>query len=118
MADGSSFVEGMRLTSREIDVLDKYVGMIEQATKSRVDFANSGQVAFTPGALLAVAVARFAYQVYRDYGSVALSPEEIQAEFKTIARELAELEAGGPEAMNLDTYARFRKDLMSSRKRG
>lgn len=116
MADESTFVQGMRLTPREIDVLERHVGMIEQAAKNRMDFLKGDVVAFTPGALLAVAVARFAYEVYRDYGSVALRPEDLQMHFKSIAQELVELETNGEEALSLDVYARLRRDLVAAKK--
>lgn len=116
MAEGSDFIEGMRLNAREIDALDRYVGLIEKAAKNRLDFVKSDEVAFTPGALLAVAVARFAYEVYQDYGSVALTPEDIQMHFKSIAQEMAELESMGEEALTLDRYAKFRRDLMAAKR--
>lgn len=116
MSDRSNFIEGMRLSPDEISALDRYVGIIEQATKNRVEFSNSGQVAFTPGALLVVAVAEFAYRVYRDYGQVALTPEDLQVHFKSVARELAELEAGVEESAGLDAFARLRKQLVAAKK--
>jgi hypothetical protein len=115
MSDESTFISGMRLTQAEVAALDRYVSMIEQAEKNRLGFINSGQVAFTPGALLAIAVAKFVYEVYQDYGKVALGPEEFQRHFKTIARELAELESMGEESLSLDVYARLRKELMAAR---
>lgn len=106
----------MRLTPAEVRALERYVGMIERASKSKLDFLGSGEVAFTPGAMLAVAVANFAYEVYKDYGHVALTPEDIQMHFKSVAKELAALEARGEDAPSLDIYARFRRDLMASKK--
>lgn len=116
MSDRSSFIEGMKLTPQEIDALDRYVGVIEEAAKNRVDFARSDRVAFTPGAMLVVAVAEFAYRVYRDYGQVALTPEDLQVHFKSIARELAELEAGVEESVGIDAFARLRKQLVAAKK--
>ena len=118
MPDNPDFVQGMRLSPREIDVLERYVGVIEQATKNRMEFVKSELVAFTPGALLVVAVANFAYRVYQDYGSQALTPEDLQVHFKSVASELAELESRGDEALTLDTYARFRKELMAAKRAG
>lgn len=115
MAD-SDFVTGMRLSSQEIDVLGKYVEMMEQATKDKLGFADSGAVAFTPGALLVVAVAKFVYDVYQDYGKVALSARDLQSHFKSVANELAELESVDKGSLSLDTYAKFRKDLMEAKR--
>ena len=74
-------------------------------------------MAFTPGALLVVAVADFAYELYKDYhkGS-SFTDEEFAVEFKNVARELAELEARGEVAPSLDVYARFRRDLREWRR--
>jgi hypothetical protein len=55
-----TFVHGMGLTEAEIDALDRYIGLMEQATKNPKDFARSEAVAFTPRAMLAIAVAEFA----------------------------------------------------------
>ena len=111
-----TFLKRMQLTKDEIAALDRYVGFIEQARKNPVDFIQGGSVAFTPGALLVVAVAHFAYELYKDYhkGS-SFTDEEFAVEFKNVARELAELEARGEVAPSLDVYARFRRDLRESR---
>jgi hypothetical protein len=114
--DDPEFVRGMRLTQAEVDALDRYIGIIEQAAKNPVDFARSDAVAFTPGALLVVAVARFAYQVYCDYGKAAVTPQDIQFQWKEIAKELAEIESGGLDAVGLDTYAKLRRGLVASRR--
>ena len=116
MAEDSTFVSGMKLTQAEVDGLDRFVRTIEEATNNRLGFVNSDTVAFTPGALLAVAVAKFVYDVYQDYGVVAISREEFQAQFKSIAKELADLESAGEESLSLDTYARFRRDLAAAKK--
>lgn len=116
MPEEASLFSTMKLSPMEISALDRHVSLIEQANKNRLDFLRSDAVAFTPGALLAVAVARFAYQVYQDYGRVAMSPEDIQSHFKDVARELAELEAGGEDSLSLDIYSRFRRDLVAAKK--
>ncbi len=118
MADKPDFIRNMRLSRQELDVVDRYVGIIEQATKSRLDFIRDGggQVAWTPGALLVVAVAKFAYDVYQDYGKVAVSPDDFQLHFKSIARELAALEQAGEDSVGLDTFARLRADLLDAKK--
>jgi hypothetical protein len=116
MADDATFFKGMKLTQAEISILDRYVGIIEQAQKNRVDFYRSGTVAFTPGAMLVIAVAKFVYDVYQDYGSIAITPEDIQRQFKSIAKELAELESRGTDAPSADIYARFRQELLATKK--
>lgn len=116
MTENSNFVRDMKLTQRELDVVDRYVGIIEQATKNKLDFIGGGTVAWTPGALLVVAVAKFAYDVYQDYGKVAVSREEFQSHFKSIAKELSALEAAGEDSLSLDTFSRLRNDLLLSKK--
>ena len=116
MTDRADFVKGMRLTDREITALERQLGVIEQAAKNRLDFVSSDTVAFTPGALLVVATAEFAYRVYQDYGRVALAPEELQRHLKDVATRLADLESSGDVALSLDLYTKLRHDLMGARK--
>jgi hypothetical protein len=111
----SEFVRGMRLTPAEVEVLDRYIAVIEKAAKNPVDFARSDVVAFTPVALLVVAVAQFAYQVYCDYGKAMVTPGDIQVQWKAIARRLAELDANGDAALGVDSYAKLRRGLMAAR---
>jgi hypothetical protein len=111
-----TFVHGMGLTEAEIDALDRYIGLMEQATKNPKDFARSEAVAFTPGAMLAIAVAEFAYRVYRDYGRGVVIQAQLQAEWRAIAQQLATLEEGGEEALGVDTYARLRKALAAAKR--
>jgi hypothetical protein len=113
--DERELVRGMRLTPAEIDVLDRYIGIIEQAAKNPVEFARSEVVAFTPVALLVVAVARFAYQVYCDYGKAMVTPEMIQTQWASIAKELVRIESAGVDALGIDSYAKLRKGLMAAK---
>jgi hypothetical protein len=113
--DDPEFVRGMRLTSAEVEVLGRYIDLIEKAAKNPVDFARSQAVAFTPGAMLVVAVAQFAYQVYCDYGKATVTPQDIQYQWKAIAKRLAEIEARGEGAVDVDTYARLRRGLLAAR---
>ena len=115
MSEDSTFVKGMKLTPSEIAVLDRYVNLIEQADKNPLEFVASNRVAFTPVAMLVIALAKFAYDVYQDYGKVAISPEELQMHFKSIAKKLADLESGGEESLSLDTYARLRRELVGAK---
>lgn len=110
------FVRGMRLTAQEVEVLDRYINLMEQASKNPADFVRTEAAAFTPGALLVVAVARFAYQVYCDYGKAMVTPEMIQSQWKDIAKELAAIESRGEQALGLDSYARLRKGLLAAKR--
>lgn len=114
--DSDQFVRGMQLTAAEIDVLSKYLDVMEQADKHPEEFLRSEAAAFTPGALLVVAVAEFAYRVYCDYGKAMVTPEMIQTQWKKIARELAAIESGGEAALGLGSYARMRKGLLAAKK--
>lgn len=114
--DGEKFVSGMQLTTAEIDLLSRYLDVMEQADKHPEEFLRSEAAAFTPGALLVVAVAEFAYRVYCDYGKAMVTPEMIQSQWKKIAKELASIEAGGEAALGVNSYARMRKGLLAAKK--
>ena len=111
------FIKGMNLSKVEIETFERYVDLIEKAQKNSVEFFNDKErLAFTPAALLVVAVAKFAYDVYQDYGVVARTPAEFQVHFKKVIQELCEIEAMSEEgAPNLDTYAKLRKDLLDAK---
>lgn len=115
MARQTDFIKGMNLTKGEIDTVERYMGLIEQADKNKLEFLNSNQVAFTPAALLVVAVAKFAYDVYQDYGSVAVDPDTFQQQFKLIAQELHRIECVSDDLPGLDVYASLREELIAAK---
>jgi hypothetical protein len=110
------FFKEMNLTKSEINTFEKYVTLIESAQKNGVEFLNSEVLAFTPAALLVVAVAKFAYDVYQDYGVIARDPKDFAVHFKNIIKELSKLEDLDDDAPSLDTYARLRQDLLIAKK--
>lgn len=112
----NEFFQEMNLSKSEIETFEKYVSIIEKAQKNSVEFINTDVLAFTPGALLVVAVAKFAYDVYQDYGAVAVDPREFQMHFKGIIKELNELENMDLDSPSLDIYTRLRKDLILAKK--
>lgn len=111
-----NFFKDMKLTKNEIQTFEKYVGVMERAQKNSVEFINSEALAFTPAALLVVAVAKFVYDVYQDYGAVATDPREFQTHFKSIIKDLNRLEELDGDVPSLDVYARLRKTLIAAKK--
>ncbi len=110
------FIKGMNLNREEIATFEKYISLLEKAEKNPMDFLGGRELAFTPGALLVVAVARFAYQVYRDYGALSVNTAEFQVQFRDVIRKLTEIESMAEDFPSLDIYARLREDLASIRK--
>lgn len=113
----NDFFKDMKLSRQEIETFEKYVTTIEKAQKNGVEFLNADVLAFTPAALLVVAVAKFAYDVYQDYGTIAADPHDFQVHFKSIIKELSALESMDQDSPSLDTYARLRKDLICAKKK-
>lgn len=111
-----SFIKTMNLSREELDTVERYMGLIEQANKNSLEFLGSERIKFTPAALLVVAVAKFAYDVYQDYGKVAMEPTDFQRQFKRIAQELHRLESVSDDLPRLDIYARLREELIAARK--
>src|SRR5438128_6314918 len=105
------FIRGMNLTKEEIETLERHLDILERANKNSAEFLSSGQARFTPVALLVVAVAKFVYDVYQDYGAMARDPREFQDQFKRIVKELRRIEDAGDDLPGLDVYARLRADL-------
>jgi hypothetical protein len=110
----------MNLTREEIQTFEKYVNLIEQAEKNGISFIGEAQrQAFTPGALLAVAVARFVYDVVRDYGGFVIAQEQtdFQSAMKGIIKDLHEFDSSTEDAPTLDIFAKVRRDLAISKKK-
>ncbi len=112
------FIKGMNLSKAEIDTFERYVDLIEKAEKNSVAFFHDAdQLAFTPAALLVVAVAKFAYDVYQDYGHSVVNASDFQAHFKGVIKELCRIEEMSDKgAPSLDTFAQLRKDLLEAKK--
>lgn len=114
--ENPDFIKGLNLNKEEIATLERFVDLVEKAQKDRFQFFRGQEVAFTPGALLAVAVAKFVYDVYQDYGRVAVDITTFQKHFKEVIGELREIEEMTGESGSLDTYSKLRKDLGSIKK--
>jgi hypothetical protein len=113
----TGFIEKMNLSREEIATFEKYVDMMENAEKNGIKFMNDPSVlAFTPGALLFVAVAKFVYDVYQDYGAIAANPTDLQVNFKQIIKQLHVLENATEDAPSMDAYSAMRREIMSAKK--
>lgn len=111
------FMKSMNLSSEEISTFEKYVNLIERAEKNSVDFfKDKDTLAFTPAALLVVAVAKFAYDVYQDYGRIAADPADFQVHFKRVIKQLHQFESASDNAPSLDSYAIMRQELLVAKK--
>ena len=110
------FIKGMNLNRDEIATFEKYISLLEKAEKHPSEFLSGQALAFTPAALLVVAVAEFVYQVYRDYGSVAVNAAEFQVRFRDVIRKLNKLESMSEDYPSLDIYAQLREDIAALRK--
>jgi hypothetical protein len=116
----AEFFSTMNLTPQEIQTFEKYVNLIEKAEKNGVNFVHESELkAFTPAGLLVVAVARFVYDVVRDYGGFLIDQEQpdFQLIMKGIIKELGNIENSDGDAPSLDVFASVRRDLALSRKK-
>lgn len=112
------FFKGMKLTPEEIRTFEKYIDVIEDASKGGVNFLRSPEVlAWTPGALLVVAVAKFVYDVYQDYGVIDQT-QDLQIAMNNMIDDLNALEkSGGKDAPNLKSFAKVRKEVFDQVRR-
>lgn len=108
-----NWIREIKLSRDEIATLEKYVNVIERADKSKVDFLSSGssEFKFTPLAMLVLAVVRFVYDVYRDYGSKAFEQTEFPHVLKDVVQSLRKIESLSADNPSLDIYAKLRRDL-------
>jgi hypothetical protein len=113
------FVKGMKLNKTELQSFEELIKQLELAAKDPVSFQNTGgTVAFTPGAALAVAVAKFAYDVYMDYRHSWLTTDkDFEKIFKNMIQDYTKLKQGKKlTAAKLDTITNLRKSVVKAQK--
>ena len=122
MRNFDQFVAEMNLSKQELDTFEKYINKIEKVAKNPVEFMSRGSmVFFTPEAVLAVAVVKFAYDLYKDYKKswlegIEVRDPEFELQVKNFVQELNRVESQPDiEAAGLDTYARLRNSILSAK---
>lgn len=120
------FIQEMNLSKEELDTFERYIDRIEKVAKNPVEFQNSisrgSDVMFTPEAALALAVVKFAYDLYKDYQKSWLPVYEFrnvefESQVRNFIQEINRLESQlNTDAAGLDTYARLRKSVIDAKR--
>jgi hypothetical protein len=113
------FIKGMKLTKAELKSFEELINQLELAAKDPVSFQRTGgSVAFTPGAALAIAVAKFAYDVYKDYkNSWIPGDKEFELIFKDMIQGYHKLKSGQKlSAAKLSAFSDMRKAVLKAQK--
>jgi hypothetical protein len=121
MPNFERFIADMNLSRDELETFEKYIDKLERAVKNPIEITKGG-VMFTPEAALVLAVAKFAYDLYKDYKKSWLPAlEEVrdlefEQQVKSFIQDLNRLESQADgEAASLDTYTKLRKSILTAK---
>ncbi len=114
------FIKGMNLSKAELESFEHLITELEASSKSVVNIAaGGGSVRFTPAAALTVAVAKFAYDLYKDYRHSwdKVADKDFENMFKNLIKDYHKLEVGKKlTAPSLDSYTTMRKAVLEAKK--